>query len=915
MVSGKQLLAAATTFAIVGLVVYGVTGASNEIDALAFSGTPLQVIRDAQSGAAIALYANERDSPTSGYALVQVGQVNQSSLQWLSSARVYLVQSSANGRSAQVVTGLSGLNKLGLQLYYRVNGTVNVTDYEPIPAAYKVTNANGTFSVDNSTASVSGSHFEYYPQWAPVNSSFSLAKGQTYQLLLVATRLNPETDYDWVIGVGKRNFTEMAWWNVSWESKRQVNSSNVTGGYSNTFVSVLNLSTETLIAQKLMLVNCSDLRVSNGTETVDYSYDIDNASCNTNSTFVWANYPTGGNPSVNTTSYFYFNNSAAANKINNPTPWTDSGLMSVAHLADKKCIPPLESAPNGVKWQTLGGTLDNCPDPVLPASGKFGGAARIMSNGTATYAYAVYPHTAWIPANLPYLTLNFWFYSNGDTGTGNETINKLATNQGHVIFEFASTATNVYHFTGAVRDATDACASGNWEGGTFYIPPNQWHMITMRYNGTTGAAVQTFYDGRINTTTAATLTLGLANCSAHASRAALPLSIGAHTSVYNGTTLFNTEKMDAYLDEFRAWNRSLSNDEIGDLFNQTYGLAGASEAQPPLLWYDAAVNSTAPGKAALFSLRWASTKGLANATFSFDQGDGVFRNISNASLLGFSNWTNQTIVLNASNYSVIRWRVWANDTFNNINDSGIFTLLSYNRPKSFNTSLNNQTMVNTTEISEAALFYVNLTADLGLLNATLSIDNGVGSFSNVSIVRITGASNFTNFTYKLAAADGDLVKWRVFFNDTLGNANVTDTFSFYARNLSFLAVRNASIKRLNVSQCTFGSFVEPINQSNETPFYMVSSVSTNPLRIQLAVNQTSPNYTICASPAHDSALCKPLTTALTDVLAGRHNLTSLSQNGSIWLFLNCSFSNSTFTSLEPYVKVRFVGQAEGVGGG
>ena len=82
-------------------------------------------------------------------------------------------------------------------------------------------------------------------------------------------------------------------------------------------------------------------------------------------------------------------------------------------------------------------------------------------------------------------------------------------------------------------------------------------------------------------------------------------------------------------------------------------------------------NETAAGTPCLFHAYWTDNVGLANYTFAWnDTGTGEWVNDSVVPFSGTGNWSNVTKTL-SSTPKTIGWRIYANDTAGNLNDTGI----------------------------------------------------------------------------------------------------------------------------------------------------------------------------------------------------------------------------------------------------
>ncbi|MEM5834710.1 MAG: hypothetical protein QXQ69_02585 [Candidatus Aenigmatarchaeota archaeon] len=83
-------------------------------------------------------------------------------------------------------------------------------------------------------------------------------------------------------------------------------------------------------------------------------------------------------------------------------------------------------------------------------------------------------------------------------------------------------------------------------------------------------------------------------------------------------------------------------------------------------------NSTLAGTSVSHNLLWTDYN-LSYAIFSFDNCTGELENITGMSLEGEKAWSNFTVTINSTVGCNIRWKVYANDSFDNWNESEIFT--------------------------------------------------------------------------------------------------------------------------------------------------------------------------------------------------------------------------------------------------
>jgi len=106
----------------------------------------------------------------------------------------------------------------------------------------------------------------------------------------------------------------------------------------------------------------------------------------------------------------------------------------------------------------------------------------------------------------------------------------------------------------------------------------------------------------------------------------------------------------------------------GDLIKIETSVA---DTTPPV-WSNAGTNNTIAGQPTLFYVKWTDNIGLSGFIFGTNN-TGTWSNDTWTPMSGTTNWSNITKILN-STASLVQWRVWANDTSNNWNDTGILSL-------------------------------------------------------------------------------------------------------------------------------------------------------------------------------------------------------------------------------------------------
>lgn len=93
-------------------------------------------------------------------------------------------------------------------------------------------------------------------------------------------------------------------------------------------------------------------------------------------------------------------------------------------------------------------------------------------------------------------------------------------------------------------------------------------------------------------------------------------------------------------------------------------------------WSSNSSNGTIAGTYVKHLVKWTDDVGLSSYKFSFDNGTGTFVNDSVVAFSGTSNWVNVTKGISKTTGVTIRWRVWANDTSDNTNQTAIFSYLT-----------------------------------------------------------------------------------------------------------------------------------------------------------------------------------------------------------------------------------------------
>ncbi|MCK5042635.1 MAG: hypothetical protein KAR51_01290, partial [Candidatus Aenigmarchaeota archaeon] len=115
-----------------------------------------------------------------------------------------------------------------------------------------------------------------------------------------------------------------------------------------------------------------------------------------------------------------------------------------------------------------------------------------------------------------------------------------------------------------------------------------------------------------------------------------------------------------------------------------------------------------------------------------------------------------------------------NDTSGNMNSSAvtIYFTVDLTDPQY---SLN---QTNSTEAGADTLFSLYWEDNIALAGYIFSFDNCTGIFENDSYIEMTGTENWSNVSKWINSTVGCTIQWRVYANDTAGNMNVSDIYSF-----------------------------------------------------------------------------------------------------------------------------------------
>ena len=186
-------------------------------------------------------------------------------------------------------------------------------------------------------------------------------------------------------------------------------------------------------------------------------------------------------------------------------------------------------------------------------------------------------------------------------------------------------------------------------------------------------------------------------------------------------------------------------------------------------------NSTFAGNNTMFSLYWTDNIALSGYIFSFDNCTGTLVNSSFVSMANPANWSNVTKRVNSTVGCTIRWKIYANDTANNWNTSGVYSYVTTQTDNAPRFSTSN---VNSSLLGTPALFSLYWTDDVALSGYIFSFDNCIGTLTNDTFAAFSGTAQWSNATKVINSTVGCTIRWKVYANDSSNQWNTSGIYSF-----------------------------------------------------------------------------------------------------------------------------------------
>ena len=188
-------------------------------------------------------------------------------------------------------------------------------------------------------------------------------------------------------------------------------------------------------------------------------------------------------------------------------------------------------------------------------------------------------------------------------------------------------------------------------------------------------------------------------------------------------------------------------------------------------WSLNSTSSSVAGVLVEFRLNWTDNLVLSGYTFSFDNCTGSLVNDTWQSFSG--TWSNVTKTVNSTTGCTIRWKVYANDTSNNWNASGIFIFETTGDVLSPEWSGNLTYPTSPATTDQNYQFNITWTDD-GAIDEALIEHNLTGSTHNNSF---NGSEN-GEYYFNISGLTVGTYVWRSYANDTYGNENSTDQWTY-----------------------------------------------------------------------------------------------------------------------------------------
>lgn len=561
------------------------------------------------------------------------------------------------------------------------------------------------------------------------------------------------------------------WWNGTWLKRVPCYVNTTVETSLSNFPAHCILNTQALIGNGSMLSTCADLRVTNNSET-PLDYEIENGTCNTTTTVIWARIPATSNSSVqNDTLWIYYNNSAASDGQNASGVWSPALYTSVWHGADL-------SDSLGINNMTQSGTVSFSANTTMCKFGKcfdYDSTTEYLTKSGATHTIGTGNRTVSL---WGYFAVTGFASHTFDLGTqsGNNGETMFITNEGPWSFKLTG--------YGGSSNATYMSPVLNQSKFMLGYMVNSTSTRWIFTNSSTGIVFNTTSSG------VTSITSGVINI---------------------GGTGYTWGKYGrAALDEVRLANTSRTTDWLSAEYAQTDYIGTEESATAITSALSVTMNSPAN---TTYTLRFINVSALCigdNASYLVNftaNGNNIIHDQSTNNNSQFS----QIYEFTSNGGYQINATCW-NGTYMNTSSSIYFTVNDVAPTVGLVAPLNNTASQNTT------WQFAWMCNDTGntTVNYRLFLDN---------IVNKTGTcNNATACTDNIAGINVSDHYWNVECSDGLYAANASNAFNFSVINIS--AATQAPADLTSTNAFTTGVYINyTINNSNSTPylFYKVNN--------------------------------------------------------------------------------------------
>jgi len=283
-----------------------------------------------------------------------------------------------------------------------------------------------------------------------------------------------------------------------------------------------------------------------------------------------------------------------------------------------------------------------------------------------------------------------------------------------------------------------------------------------------------------------------------------------------------------------------------------------SEAPPdttPPTYSDNSTNSTLAGTSITHNLKWTDETGLATSggyVFSFDNGTGTLVNDSWVAFSSNPDWSNVTKTVNSTVGTTINWRVHANDTSGNWNNSETFSYVT-------SEAVTQQLFYNSTD----KLWYLNITVPAGTgledlyLEAEYTTDSVTKENTESNAIRYVSLySRLVSSILSISESISRTVSYvRVITQEIALTELVTNIQNFFRTLSDSIGITELTENLQNFFRTLSDSFnfTEIATRIRTIPRTIADSFNINELLIRLGFIQRTPADTLTISELIDES--------------------------------------------------------------